>query len=135
MSAEGRLILIAERDQNVRDLEQHFLARAGQRVEFVGDGQAALERAKIAKPALVVAEILIPKIDGLTLCRRLREDPQTSAIPVVIFSILAAAERAREAGAQAFLRKPIVEAPFVAAIESALAGRPNPAQEQQWSTA
>ena len=135
MPDEPRTILIAERDRNVRDLQQHFLTRAGFRVEFVDDGQSALERARAAKPALVVAEILIPKLDGLTLCRRLRDDLQTRHIPVVIFSILAAAARAKEAGAHAFLRKPIVEAVFVAAVESALAARPTARQEPQWNTA
>ena len=135
MSAEPRTILIAERDQHVRDLQQHFLTRAGFRVEFADDGQSALERARSAKPALVIAEILIPKLDGLTLCRRLRDDLQTRHIPVVIFSILAAAARAKEAGAHAFLRKPIVEAVFVAAVESALSARSTVRQEQQWNTA
>ena len=135
MPAEPRTILIAERDQHVRDLQQHFLTRAGFRVEFADDGQSALERARSAKPALVIAEILIPKMDGLTLCRRLRDDLQTRHIPVVIFSILAAAARAKEAGAHAFLRKPIVEAVFVAAVESALSARSTVRQEQQWNTA
>ena len=135
MSTEPRTILIAERDQHVRDLQQHFLTRAGFRVEFADDGQSALERARSTKPALVIAEILIPKLDGLTLCRRLRDDLQTRHIPVVIFSILAAAARAKEAGAHAFLRKPIVEAVFVAAVEGALSARSTVRQEQQWSTA
>ena len=72
---EKRVILIAERDQNVRELQQFFLERAGFAVEFADDGEAALERARSAPPALVVTEILIPKLDGLALCRRLREDP------------------------------------------------------------
>ena len=133
MSAESRLILIAERDQNVRALEEHFLTRAGFRVEFADDGQAAFERAREARPALIVAEILLPKLDGLTLCRRLRDDPATRTTPVVIFSILAAAARATEAGAQAFLRKPIVEAVFISAIQAALAASPE-SKEQQWAT-
>ena len=87
-------ILIAERDQTVRELQRFFLEGAGFRVEFADDGQAALDRARLTLPTLVVTEILIPKLDGLTLCRRLREDPATSAIPVVVFSILAAAARA-----------------------------------------
>src|SRR3954466_11936235 len=48
------VILIAERDQNVRALQQFFLERAGLCVEFVGDGEAALERARAARPALIV---------------------------------------------------------------------------------
>jgi twitching motility two-component system response regulator PilH len=134
LAAEPPLILIAERDQTVRDLQQHFLSRAGFRVEFAGDGQAALERAAAARPALVVTEILIPKLDGLTLCRRLREDPATRNIPVVIFSILAAAARAKEAGARAFLRKPIVETVFVATVQDALTAQPTASKEQQWAS-
>jgi two-component system, cell cycle response regulator len=119
------VILIAERDENVRELQRFFLERAGFDVEFVGDGQTALARAQATQPALVVTEILIPKLDGLTLCRRLREHPETAGIPVIVFSILAAAARAEEAGANAFLRKPLVESLFVATIQNALATQPN----------
>jgi two-component system response regulator MprA len=114
---EPRTILIAERDPSVRELQQHFLGAAGFAVEFAGDGQAALERAKLLRPAAVVTEILIPKLDGLALCRQLGEDPETRGIPVLVFSILAAAARAAEAGAKAYLRKPLVESLFVAAVQ------------------
>ena len=134
MPAEPPLILIAERDQKVRELQQHFLSRGGFCVEFVDDGEAALDRARLAPPALIITEILIPKLDGLALCRRLREDPATRDVPVVVFSILAAAARAMEAGAQAFLRKPIVEALFVATVQAALPAQSPAAQEQPWPT-
>lgn len=124
---EPRVILIAERDQTVRALQQFFLDRAGFSVEFADDGQAALERALAAPPALVVTEILIPRLDGLALCRRLREDPATAGVPVIVFSILSAAARAAEAGASAFLRKPLVESVFVGAVQDLLA--PPPAAE------
>ena len=115
--SDPRRVLIAERDQNVRELQRFFLERAGFAVEFADDGEAALERARRDPPALVVTEILVPRLDGLALCRRLREDPLTRDVPVVVFSILAAAGRAGEAGASAFLRKPLVESTFVAAVQ------------------
>ncbi|HEY0015413.1 MAG TPA: response regulator [Longimicrobium sp.] len=121
---ENRVVLIAERDQNVRALQQFFLDRAGFAVEFADDGQAALERALEAPPALVVTEILIPRLDGLALCRRLREEPATREVPVIVFSILSAAARAAEAGASAFLRKPLVETVFVGAVQDLLAPPP-----------
>lgn len=124
---ENRVVLIAERDQNVRALQQFFLERAGFAVEFADDGQAALERALAAPPALVVTEILVPRLDGLALCRRLREEPATREVPVIVFSILSAAARAAEAGASAFLRKPLVETVFVGAVQDLLA--PPPAAE------
>lgn len=127
------VLLIAERDHNVRELQRHFLGKAGFAVEFVDDGQAALERAQLTRPALIVTEILLPKIDGLALCRRLREDPLTHDIPVIVFSILAAAGRASEAGANAFLRKPFVETIFVVAVQELIAARPSGVMEEQWA--
>lgn len=117
-------LLIVERDGRVRDLQRFFLEKAGFAVEFAADGQAALERAMQLLPDVIITEILIAPIDGLTLCRQLRENPLTTAIPVMVFSILSAASRATEAGAQAFLRKPIVESTFIGAIESLMAAQP-----------
>lgn len=128
------VILIAERDQQLRKLQQYFLSRAGYEVDFADDGEAALERARLDLPALVITEILIPKIDGLALCRRLREDPATRDVPVLVFSILAAEVRAREAGASAFLRKPLVDSIFLAAVQQLTAASPVGSQEEQWAT-
>jgi two-component system response regulator MprA len=129
---DPRVVLIAERDHNVRELQQFFLARAGFAVEFADDGQAALDRARDLRPAVVVTEILIPRIDGLALCRRLAEDPLTREIPVIVFSILTAAARAKEAGAWSFLRKPLVESTFVAAVQDAIAAQSTVVMEEQW---
>jgi CheY-like chemotaxis protein len=127
-------VLIAERDRTVRELQEYFLARAGFLVEFADDGEAALARARLAPPALVVTEILLPRLDGLALCRRLGQDPLTRDIPVVVFSILAAAGRASEAGAKAFLRKPLVESVFVAAVQDLIAPQPTGVMEERWAT-
>lgn len=119
-------MLIVERDGRVRELQRFFLEKAGFAVEFADDGRAGFERALHTLPDVIVTEILITPIDGLTLCRQLRENPLTSDIPVMVFSILSAASRATEAGAQAFLRKPIVESTFIGAIESLMAAQPTP---------
>jgi CheY-like chemotaxis protein len=86
------------------------------------------------QPILVITEILIPRLDGLALCKRLQQDPGTSHIPVVVFSILAAATRASEAGARAFLRKPLVESIFVATVQQVIAAQPTPNMEPQWAS-
>ena len=129
-----RLVLIAERDLQVRKLQRHFLVGAGFEVEFADDGESALERARLAIPAAVVTEILIPKLDGLALCRHLREDPATRDVPVLVFSILSAQVRATEAGADAFLRKPLVDSIFIATVHELVAARATPAEEEQWAT-
>ncbi len=114
------MILIVERDRTVRELQLFFLNRAGFAVEFAEDGQCALERVRVEAPALLITEILIPRLDGLTLCRLVRSDPALADVPVIVFSILAAAARATDAGAAAFLRKPLVETSFLAAIKGVL---------------
>lgn len=134
MLTPPRVVLIAERDQTVRGLQRLFLERAGLVVEFADDGLAAFERARREPPAVVVTEILVPRLDGLTLCRQLRDEPATAHVPVLVFSILAAGTRAAEAGAHAFLRKPLVESIFVAAVLGAIAYQLPATTEQQWAS-
>lgn len=119
----GALVLVADRDPVVRELEAHFLGEAGFAVEFVDDGPGALERALQIQPDIVVTEVLLPKLDGLALCRRLKAEPSLRDVPVVVFSVLAAAERAREAGAAAFLSKPLAERVLLETVRAVLAER------------
>lgn len=134
METERCCILIVECDQVVRDLQQYFLESAGFFVEFAADGDTALETARRERPALIITEILIPNLDGLALCRQLRSDLQTRDIPIVIFSILNAAARAEEAGAQAFLRKPLIESTFLSTIRSLVIPQSSATREQpQWA--
>lgn len=107
-SPEDRvLILVVERDPHIRKLERFFLEQAGYRVEFADDGMHGLERARALIPRMVVTEVMLPHLDGLKVCRALKSDPATKGIPILVFSILAAEDRALEAGADAFLRKPL----------------------------
>ena len=103
------LILVVERNPAVQRLEKYFLEQAGYAVEFADDGVSALERARQLKPDILVAEILVPELDGLSLCRAVKSDPATSHILVLIFSHLHAEDRAVDAGADAFLVKPLNE--------------------------
>lgn len=107
----------------MRRLERYFLEQAGFAVEFAADGNEGLTAARQLVPDIVVAEILVAGLDGLSVCRALKADDATRSIRVLIFSILAAEQRAREAGADAFLRKPLDDARLVESVE-ALLGRP-----------
>ncbi|HEX4683725.1 MAG TPA: response regulator [Gemmatimonadaceae bacterium] len=127
----ARTILIAERDRNVKELEQHFLESAGYAVEFTDDGAAALSRSRLTLPHVVITEILIPKLDGLQLCRELKQDRTTRDIPVIVFSVLAAEARAKEAGADAFLRKPLVPSVLLGAIRRLAARETHSLTESQ----
>jgi len=117
------IILVVERDPHVRELEEHFLREAGFSVGFAQDGEAALVEAQKVIPDILITEILVPMLDGLALCRRLKADPRTRDIAVLVFSILAAAGRAREAGADAFLLKPLGEHALVDTVRQLLEER------------
>jgi two-component system response regulator MprA len=116
------LILCVERDPHVRELEAFFLDQAGFVVHFATDGAEALELARSLKPAIVITEILVPELDGLALCHKLKTTPETRHIPVVVFSVLAAEARAREAGAEVFLRKPLAAHRLMQVTRDLLAG-------------
>ena len=116
------LILVVEQDPQMRRLERYFLEQAGFAVEFASDGKEGLETARQLVPDIVVAEILVAGLDGLSVCRALKADAATRSIRVLIFSILAAEQRALAAGADAFLRKPLDDARLVESVE-ALLGR------------
>ncbi len=117
------LILVVESDPYIRALQQSLL---GQRysVDFVPDGEIALEIARRLHPRLLIADILVPKIDGLRVCKMLKDDPATRHVRVLIFSELLAEKRARECGADSFLHKPIEERRFLAEVERLLLSEP-----------
>jgi CheY-like chemotaxis protein len=119
----GAIILVVERDPHVRVLETLFLTEAGYAIEFADDGASALEKARQLRPDVLITEIMVPGLDGLALCRQLKADPETRGIMVLIFSILTASARARDAGADAFLRKPLAEQKLVDTVGQLLARR------------
>lgn len=107
------LILVTDPDSHVKRLQRYFLESAGFDVEVASDGEEGLERARSRRPVILVTEVLLPKKDGLSVCRALKSDPATRGIRVLVFSILAAEDRALQAGADAFLRKPVDDAELI----------------------
>lgn len=114
------LILVADPDQHVQRLERYFLESAGFDVELASDGEAGLERARSRRPVILVTELLLPKKDGLSVCRALKADPLTRATLVLVLSVLAAEDRARQAGADAFLRKPLDDGLLIHTVNALL---------------
>lgn len=114
------IILVVERDPHIRALETYFLNEAGYAVEFASDGVTALEHAQKIQPDIIITEVLVPKLDGLALCRRIKADAKLRNTVVLIFSILAVKARAAEAGADAFLMKPLAEQRLVDTVRQLL---------------
>ena len=108
-------VFVVDCDPHVRRLVLHFIGNAYV-VEFFDDGYSVLDRVRKSPPCAVVAEIMIPRLDGLALCRLLKADPATAHVPVLVFSVLAAGDRARQSGADAFLDKPLEKERFVRSL-------------------
>src|SRR5688572_27469332 len=125
------MVLVVERDPHVRELAAFYLNGAGFAVEFALDGNAGLAQARALHPDLVITEILVPHLDGLALCRTLKAAPDTAGISVLVFSILASRARALEAGADAFLMKPIEEQRLLTTVRQLLDSRVMRHQEVQ----
>jgi two-component system, OmpR family, response regulator VicR len=82
-------ILIAEDEQSIATLLRDTLEDEGYAVMLAQNGQEALEMLKTTRPALVVTDVMMPLVDGLTLCRAIQADPAYQAIPVIVMSAVA----------------------------------------------
>jgi putative two-component system response regulator len=108
--AESPCILVVDDlEENVR-LLQHFLEPKGYRVQCAYTGQQALGSVEASPPDCILLDLVMPGMDGFEVCTRIKEDPATRHIPIIILTGLSAVEaniRALEAGADDFLIKPI----------------------------
>ncbi|MEP7125275.1 MAG: response regulator [Byssovorax sp.] len=117
-------VLIVENDAHARELARSFLTSAGHAVTLATDGAEALAHVAATPPDLILTEIMVRKVDGLALCKRIKAEPATQHIKVVVFSILAAMVRSQEAGADGFIKKPLTERKLVDSVTSVLAASP-----------
>jgi two-component system OmpR family response regulator len=108
-------VLVVDDDAHIREVARFALARAGHAVELAGDGAAAADRIARGGIALAVLDILMPELDGLSLCRRLR-----GQVPIVMLSSRGE-ETDRvlglELGADDYLAKPFSPRELVARVE------------------
>jgi CheY-like chemotaxis protein len=112
-------LIIGERDPFMRRTLEGVLASRFD-LTFAGDGEELLHLTRAQPPDLIVLEALLPRKDGFQVCRELKQDPVVSRIPILFFTILLAEERARLAGADAFLLKPLREEQFLETIQQLL---------------
>lgn len=116
--------MIADSDPYVREMVSRFLIESGYEVSTAADGYEALDNSRKILPAVILADILLPRLDGLALCRLLKGDAATQHIvTVIVFSVLSAEERAKQAGADAFIKKPLEKSRLLATIEAAMPAR------------
>lgn len=119
-SAAGKILVVDDEPQNVKVLKR-LMTRLGYEVVTASDGEAALRVVTSDAPDLVLLDVNMPGIDGIEVCRRLKADPTTRLIPVVLITTLTASEdriRGIKAGADDFLSKPPVLAELEARVRS-----------------
>ena len=80
----GRRVLVVEDEQDVAELIRYNLAKEGYDVTLVGNGADALKRARENKPDVILLDIMVPQLNGWEVCRRLKQDPETRGIAVIM---------------------------------------------------
>ena len=79
-------VLVVEDEPDIRDLLAFHLERDGYQVTRATTGPEALRQLRAAPPDLVILDLMLPELDGLEVCRRLRADPATAALPVIMLT-------------------------------------------------
>ncbi|MCU1663051.1 MAG: hypothetical protein QOI36_355 [Pseudonocardiales bacterium] len=114
------LVLVVDDDVTVRDVVTRYLDRAGYRVEAAGDGERALQSVVARRPDVVVLDLMLPRLGGLEVCRRLRRH---SGVPIVMLTALGEEEDrvlGLELGADDYVTKPFSPRELVLRVASVL---------------
>jgi len=117
----GPTVVVVEDDRRSFDLLRAYLEAAGVRVVGARDGEEGLDTVRKLSPAGVILDILLPGIDGWEVLARLKADPQTAPIPVIVVSLLDERGRGFALGAAEYLIKPVAKEQLLAAIYRAAA--------------
>ncbi len=117
-------ILVVDDHKDSRDILRDFLQSKGWRVDEAVDGLRALERIEERRPDLIVSDVLMPHMDGLTLCQKVKTDPRWRDIPFVIYTATFVSEDDRrlalDLGAARFIVKPAAFDDLLAVFQSLL---------------
>ena len=116
-------VLIVEDEPDIRNLVVHHLTRDGFRCRTAGSGAEALARIRAAAPDLVVLDLMLPEMTGLEVCRRLRADPATAGVPIIMLTAKTdEVDRivGLEMGADDYVAKPFSPKELVARVRAVL---------------
>ena len=132
-------VLVVEDEPDVAELIRYNLVKEGWEVIIVGSGADALKRVRDARPDVVLLDIMVPQLNGWEVCRRLKEDPDTRAIPVIM--VTGRVEEGDkvlgfELGADDYVTKPFgIKELMARATRAPSAPRPSPRRERGGSQA
>lgn len=117
-------ILIVEDEESLLKLESILLTSKGYEVTGVSNGQAALDSLAEDQPDLVLLDIMLPEIDGFEVCQRIKDNPSTKHIPVIMLTAKKSREdmtRGERVGADWYITKPFKSAMVIETIQRFLA--------------
>jgi DNA-binding response OmpR family regulator len=128
VATEAATVLVAEDDSDLRELFSTILSTAGYDVVAVRDGVEASEALRERDINLVLTDMWMPRVSGLDLCKRLRADPATVQLPVLVVSAYGSWRGKEEAllvGATDYIAKPVRASSLLSKVE-AIVGKPPP---------
>ncbi|RNC70093.1 MAG: response regulator [Desulfuromonadales bacterium] len=117
-------ILIVEDEESLLKLESILLTSRGYEVSGAVDGVAAMEKMTTERPDLVILDIMLPGMDGFEVCRRIKGNPATAHIPVIMLTAKKSSQdrdRGLASGASAYMTKPFKSAKIMEVIQGLLA--------------
>jgi DNA-binding response OmpR family regulator len=109
VTANGKSVLVVEDDRDVNELVGAYAQICGFEYRAALTGQSALEEAHSRTPALVILDLMLPDVNGFEVCRRLKSDEQTRAVPIIMLTAMTGDEnrqRGEACGAVDYLTKP-----------------------------
>ncbi|HND54884.1 MAG TPA: response regulator [Pirellulaceae bacterium] len=121
--AQTSKILIADDNQANRELLEAYLATVDCDIEIAVDGQDTLDKVKASPPDLILLDVMMPKLSGFEVCKKLKQDPQTRRIMILMVTALnelGDIERAVQAGTDDFLSKPVNKIELLKRVENML---------------
>jgi twitching motility two-component system response regulator PilG len=127
MVVKRNKILIVEDEESLLKLESIILSSKGYNVTGVTDGAAAINEISRALPDLVILDIMLPDMDGFEVCRRIRSNPASSRVPIIMLTARKNSQDldcGLQAGADAYMTKPFKSAQLIGAIEQILSSLP-----------
>jgi CheY-like chemotaxis protein/two-component sensor histidine kinase len=120
---DGFSVLVVDDDEDTLELVKRILVQRGYDVQFCSDAESGLRLLAGYRPDLVLLDMTLPGMDGVEMCARIKAEPATANVPVLMFTARAedsARERARNAGCDGYVTKPIVMREFAMIIRQAL---------------